>query len=123
MSLLSIINSLMFSAKLKLKSSLLIILMISKSIWKKVLNLQLAPYTLFQYPNKRLLRISLRKTSIQILSDQSHLYMMHQFYLLRKKIVYYISVLTSMILTAFSRRIIIHSYSFLIYWTHLAKFI
>ena len=47
MSLPSIMNSLMFSAKLKLKFSLLIILITSKSIWKRVLNLQLALYTLF----------------------------------------------------------------------------
>ena len=43
-----------FSTKLKLKFLLLIILMTSKSIWKRVLNLQLALYTLFQHLNKRL---------------------------------------------------------------------
>ncbi len=47
MSLSSITNLLMFSAKLKLKFLLLIILMSSKSIWKKVFNLWLALYTLF----------------------------------------------------------------------------
>ena len=53
-SLLSIMNLLIFSAKLKLKFSLLIVLIISKSIWKRVLNLWLALYTLFQHLNKRL---------------------------------------------------------------------
>ena len=47
MSLLSITNLLTFSAKLKLKFLLLIILITSKSIWKKVFNLQLVLYTLF----------------------------------------------------------------------------
>jgi len=42
------------SVKLKLKFSLIIILMTSKSIWKKVLNLWLALYTLCQHLNKRL---------------------------------------------------------------------
>ena len=51
---LSIANLPMFSAKLKLKFSLLIVLMTSKSIWKRVLNLWLALYTLFQHLNKRL---------------------------------------------------------------------
>ena len=69
MFLLSIMNLLMFSAKSKLKSLLLIVLMISKSIWKKVLNLWLALYTLFWHLNKRLLN-SLRKTSVQVSSDQ-----------------------------------------------------
>ena len=54
MSLPSITNLLMFSAKLKLKFSLLIVLMTSKSICKKVLNLWLALYALFQHLNKRL---------------------------------------------------------------------
>ena len=53
-SLLSIMNLPMFSAKLKLKFLLLIILMTLKSIWKKVFNLWLALYTLFWYSNKRL---------------------------------------------------------------------
>ena len=44
MSLLSIMNSPMFLAKLKLKFLLLIILMTSKSIWKKVLNLQFVKF-------------------------------------------------------------------------------
>ena len=60
----------MFSVKPRLKSSLLIILIISKSIQKKVLNLQLALYTLFQHQNKRLSKDLLRKTSIQVSSDQ-----------------------------------------------------
>jgi len=50
-----------FSEKLKLKFSLLIVLTTLKSIWKRVLNLQLALYTLFQYLNKRLSRNLLRK--------------------------------------------------------------
>ena len=54
MSLLSSMNLLMFSAKLKLKFLLLIDLMTSKSIWKNMLNLYLALYTLFQHLNKRL---------------------------------------------------------------------
>ena len=60
--LISIMNSLMFSAKQKLKSLLLIGPMIFELIWKKMLNLWLALYTLFQHLNKRLLRNSLRKT-------------------------------------------------------------
>ena len=47
MSFLSIINLLTFLAKIKLKFLLLIIFMILKLIWKKVLNLCLALYTLF----------------------------------------------------------------------------
>jgi len=58
-------------SKLKLKLSLLIILMTLKSIWKRVLNLWLALYTLFQHLNKRLSRNSLRKISTRVLSDQS----------------------------------------------------
>ena len=69
MSLPSITNSLMFSTKIKLKFLLHIVLMISKSIWKKMLNLWLVSYTFFQHQNKRLLRNSLRKTSIWISSD------------------------------------------------------
>ena len=41
----------------------------SKSIWKKMLNLQSALYTLFWHLNKRLSRNSLRKTSIWVSSD------------------------------------------------------
>ena len=117
----SITNLLTFSAKLKLKFLLLIILIISKSIWKKVLNLWLAPYTLFQHLNKRFLRNSLRKISIWISFDQSYLYMVYQSYLLRRKIVYCASVLTSMVLTTSPRKIVIYSCSSLIYWTHLTK--
>ena len=107
MSLLSITNSLIFSEKLKLKSSLLIIFMISKSIWK-VLNLWLAPYTLFQHLNKRLWRNSLRKTSIWVSSNQPHLCIVHQSYSLRRKIVHYTSMSTSAVFTGFSKRIAIH---------------
>ena len=71
MSLPNITNLLIFSAKLKLRFSLLIVLIISKSIWKKVLILQLALYTLFQHLNKKLLRNSLRKTSTWVSYDQS----------------------------------------------------
>jgi len=78
-------NSPTFSAKLKLKSLLLITFMTSKSIWKKMLNFWLASYTLFQYLNRRLWKNSLRKTLIQILSDQSHLCTVYQSYLLKKK--------------------------------------
>jgi len=46
MSLPSIMNLLTFSAQLKLKFSLLIVCMTSKSIWKRVPNLQLALYSL-----------------------------------------------------------------------------
>ena len=52
MFLSSTTNLLMFSAKLRLNSLLLIIIIISKSIWKKMLNLWLALYTLFQHPSK-----------------------------------------------------------------------
>jgi len=47
MSLSSIMNLPMFLAKIKLMFLLLIILITSKSIWKKVFNLWLALYTLF----------------------------------------------------------------------------
>ena len=95
--------------------------MILKSIWKKVLNFLLAPYTLFWYLNKRLSKNSLRKTSIQISSNQPHLCIMHQSYSLRRRMVYYTSVLTSTVLNASPKRIIIHSCSSLIYWTYLTK--
>ena len=47
-------NSLTFLAKLKLKFLLLIVLITSKSIWKKVLNLQLALYSLLASEQKAL---------------------------------------------------------------------
>ena len=122
MSLPSIMNLLMFSAKLKLKFSLLIILITSKSIWKRVLNLRLALYTLFQHLNKRLWRNSLRKILTQVLSNQPHLCTVHQSYLLRRKMVHWAFVSTSVDLTASPRKIVIHSRSSLTYWTHLAKF-
>ena len=105
----SITNSSIFSAKLNLKSSLLIILMTSKSIWKKVLNLQLALYTLFQHLNKRLWRNSLRKISTQVLSDQPHLRTVHRSYSLRRKMVHCAFVSISAVSTVSPRRIIIHS--------------
>ena len=52
----SIMNSPMFSAELKLKLLLIIVFMTSKSIWKRVLNLQLALYTFFRHLNKKLSR-------------------------------------------------------------------
>ena len=106
---------------LMLKLSLLIVLMISKSIWKRVLNLQLALYTLFQYLNKRLLRNSLRKISIRILSNQPHFCMVHWSYLLRRKMVHCAFVSTSTVLTISPKKIVIHSCSSLIYWTYLTK--
>ena len=121
MSLPSITNLLTFSAKLKLKLSLLIVPITSKSIWKRVLNLWLALYTFCQHLNKRLWRNSLRKISTQVLSDQPHLCTVYWSYLLRRKMVYYTSVSTSAVLTASPRRIAIHFRLFLIYWTHLAK--
>jgi len=108
-------NSLTFSAKLKLKFSLLIILMTSKSIWKKVLNLWLALYTLFWYLNKRLSKNSLRKTSTWVSSDQPYLHTVYQFYLLRRKMVHYAFVSTSAVLTASLRKITIHFCLSLIY--------
>jgi len=111
----------MFSAKLKLKFSLLIVLMTSKSIWKRVLNLLLALYTLFQHLNKRLSRNSLRKTSTWVSSDQPHLRTVHRSYLLRRKMVHCAFVSTSMDLTASPKRIVIYSRSSPIYWTHLTK--
>ena len=115
MSLPSITNLLIFLAKLKLKPFLLIILITSKSIWKRVLNLQLGLYTLFQYLNKRLSRNSLRKISTWVSSDQPHLYMVHWSYSFRRKMVYYAFVSTSTDLTTSSRRIAIHSHSFSTY--------
>ena len=121
MFLLSIMNLPTFSAKLKLKLSLLIILITSKSIWKRVFNLWLALYTLFQHLNKRLSRNSLRKISIQVLSDQPHLRMVHRSYLLRRKTVHCIFVSTSTVSTVSPKRIAIHSRSSLTYWTYLTK--
>ena len=121
MSLPSIMNLPTFSAKPKLKSSFLIVLITSKLIWKKMLNLQLALYTHFQHLNKKLLRNSLRKTSIWVLSNQLPLCMVYQSYLLRRKMVHYAFVSTSVVLTIFPKRIAIYSCSFLIYWTHLVK--
>ena len=118
---LSIMNLLMSSARPKLKLSLLIIFMTSKSIWKRVLNLQLVLYTLFQHLNKRLWGNSLRKISTRVLSNQPHLHTVYQSYSLRRKMVHCIFVSTSMDLTASPRRIAIHSHSSPIYWTHLAK--
>ena len=68
MSLLSIMNSLMFSAKLKLKFSLLIVLMISKSIWK-VLNLWLVLYTLFWHLNKSVIATTRRNGTCSMLTS------------------------------------------------------
>ena len=107
----SIINLPMFSGKLKLKFSLFIILMTSKSIWKRVLNIQLALYTLFQHLNKRLWRNSLRKILTWVLSNQPHLHMVHWSYLLKRKMVHYAFVSTSIVLTTSPRRIAIHSCS------------
>ena len=121
MSLLSITNLPTFSAKLKLKFYPLIVLMTLKSIWKRVLNLRLALFTLFQHLNKRLWRNSLRKISTWVLSDQPHLCMVHQSYLLRREMVHCAFVSTSMVSTVSPKRIIIYSCSSLIYWTHLAK--
>jgi len=66
-------------------------------------------------------RNSLRKTLTQVSSDQFHLHTVHWSYLLRRKMVHCAFVLTSVVLTASPRKITIYSYSFLIYWTHLAK--
>ena len=63
--------------------------------WKRVLNLRLALYTLFQHLNKRLWRNLLRKISTRVLSDQPHLHMVYQSYLLRRKTVYCAFVSTS----------------------------
>ena len=115
MSLLSITNLLMFSAKLKLKLSLLTVLMTSKLIWKRVFNLLLALYTLFQHLNKRLWRNLLRKISTWVSSSQSYLYIVHQSYSLRRKMGHCAFVSTFTVLTISSRRIAIHSYSSSIY--------
>jgi len=45
----------------------------------------------------------------------------NQSYLLRRKMVHYTSVLTSMVLTTSLRKITIHSHSSPIYWTYLTK--
>ena len=121
MSLPSIMNLPTFSAKLKLKISLLIILITSKSIWKKKLNLRLTLYTHFQHLNKRLSRNSLRKILTQVLSDQPHLCTVHRSYLLRRKTVHCAFVSTSVVSTVSPKRIVIYSCSSLTYWTHLAK--
>ena len=121
MSLLNIMNLPTFLARQKLKLSLLIILMISKSIWKRVLKLWLALYTLFQHLNRRLWRNSLRKILTQVSSNQPHLHMVHQSYLLKRKMVHCAFVLTSAILTASPKRIVIHFCSSSTYWIHLAK--
>jgi len=111
----NITNSPVFSAKPKLKFLLLIILIISKLIWKKVLNLWLVLYTVFQHPNKKLSRNSLRKTLIQVSSDQPPLCIVHWSYLSRRKIVHYASVSISVVLTTFPKGIAIYSYSSLTY--------
>ena len=115
MSLLSITNLPTFLARQKLKFSLLIILMTSKSIWKRILNLWLVLYTLFQHLNKRFWRNSLRKISTWVLSDQPHLCMVHQSYLLRRKMVHCAFVSTSTVSTISPKRIVIHSRSSPIY--------
>ena len=117
----SIMNLPTFLARQELKFSLLIILMTSKSIWKRVLNLWLVLYTLFQYLNKRLWRNSLRKISTQVLSDQPHLRTVHWSYLLRRKIVHCTFVSTSAVSTVSPKRIAIYSCLSLTYWTYLAK--
>ena len=117
----SIMNLPMFLAKLKLKLSLFIVLMTSKSIWKRVFNLWLALYILCQHLNKRLWRSSLRKISTQVLSSQPYLCMVHRSYSLRRKMAHCTFVLTFADLTISSRRIAIHSRSSPIYWTYLAK--
>ena len=119
--LLSITNLLMFSAKLKLKLSLLIILITLKSIWKRILNLRLGLYTLFQHLNRRFWRNSLRKILTWVLSNQPHLHTVHQSYLLRRKMVHCTFVSTSTDLTTSPRRIAIHFHSSPTYWTHLTK--
>ena len=86
-----------------------------------VLNLQLALYTLFQHLNKSLSRNSLRKILTQVLSNQSYLHMVHQSYLLKRKMVHCTFVSTSTVLTTSPRRITIHSCSSPTYQTHLAK--
>ena len=106
---LSITNSPMFSAKPRLKYLLLIILMTSKSIWKKMLNLLLALYTLFQHPNKRLLRNLLRKTLIWILFNQPSLCMVHWSYSSRRKMVHYAFVSTFVVLTVYKDRYLLLS--------------
>ena len=84
-------------------------------------DLKINLYTLFQHLNKRLWKNSLRKISTQVSSNQPHLCMVHQSYLLRRKMVHCAFMLTSMVLTISSRKIAIHFRSSLIYWTHLAK--
>ena len=73
-----------------------------------VLNLQLALYTLFQHLNKSLSRNSLRKILTQVLSNQPYLHMVHQSYLLKRKMVHCAFVSTSTVLTISPRRIAIH---------------
>ena len=75
--LLNIMNLLMFLVKPKLKFLLLIGFITSKSIWKKVLNLQLALYTFFQHLNKGHSRNSLRKTLTWVSSNQPPLHMVY----------------------------------------------
>ena len=114
-------NLLMLLAKPRLKSLLLIVIMIVKLTQKKMLNLQLFLYTLFQYVNKKLSRNSLRKTSIWVLFNQPPLYMIYQSYSSRRKIVYYPFVSTFIVLTVSPKRIAIYFHSFLIYLTHFIK--
>ena len=47
--------------------------------------------------------------------DKPHLHIVYSSYLSRRKMVHYVSVLTSIALTVFPKRITIHSCSFLIY--------
>ena len=117
----SIMNLLTFSAKPRLKSLLFIILITSKLIQKKMLNLRLVLYTLSWYLNKWLSRNSLRKTSTQVSFNLLPLCIVYQSYLSKRKMAYYTSASTSVVLTIFPKRITIHFHSSLICQTHFAK--
>jgi len=66
-------------------------------------------YSLSASEQESLTRNPLRKISTQVLSDQPYLHTVHWSYSLRRKMVHCTSVLTSVVLTASLRRIIIHS--------------
>ena len=64
--------------------------------------------------NKRKKKLSVFKVfhnTIQVLFNQLYFCMVHQFYLLRRKMVFYVSMLTSVVLTISSKRIVIHFHS------------
>ena len=115
-------NSQICSAKQRPKFLFSIVLKISRSILKKVSNQQLVPSTACFLPNRRLLRNSSMRTSIQNLSGLLSLSMEHPYFLSKRKMNYSISILTSIVLTALQKRINTHFHYFLTFQNSFVKF-